>query len=165
MNRMRVLSSFFLALAVGLFPAGPVWSQITDGSFRGSVTDASGAAVPGATVKLIGSISQSLREATADATGEYLFPSVAPGVYDFTVSYQGFQTLRNQGVVLQVGQHATLDFKLQPGELLQEVNVTAQAPLLNTANATIGTVVDGEKVTQLPLNGRQFTQLILLTPG
>lgn len=165
MNRMRVLSSLFVALAMGLLPAGRAWSQITDGSFRGSVTDTSGAAVPGATVKLIGSVSHVLRDATADASGEYLFPSVAPGVYDFTVSYQGFQTLRNQGVVLQVGQHATLDFKLQPGELMQEVNVTAQAALLNTTNATIGTVVDGEKVTQLPLNGRQFTQLILLTPG
>src|SRR5258708_8301685 len=157
MNHMRVLSFFGLTLAVALSPAGTAWSQITNGSFRGSVSDASGAAVPGASVKLIDSVSHAVRESAADASGEYLFPSVAPGLYDFTVSYQGFQTLRNQGVVLQVGQHTTLDFKLQPGELMQELNVTAQAPLLNTTNSTIGTVVDGEKVTQLPLNGRQFT--------
>ena len=110
-------------------------------------------------------MSGAAREAVADASGEYLFPSVPPGAYNFVVSFHGFETLRNQNVSLQVGQQATLDFTLRPGDVQQSVTVTDQAPLLNTTNATIGTVVDGEKITQLPLNGRQFTQLILLTPG
>jgi outer membrane receptor protein involved in Fe transport len=162
---MKDKRTLVLALFAALLGHHPAWAQITDGSFRGVVADPSGAAVPGAKVELRDSVSQSAREATTDALGEYLLPGVPPGVYDFTVSFQGFQTLRNEHVVLQVGQHATLDFKLQPGELRQEIKVTGQAPLLNTANATIGTVVDDEKITQLPLNGRQFTQLILLTPG
>ncbi len=163
MSSMRKL--WVRNLVWGLLALSPALPQITDGSFRGSITDASGAAVPGARVQLKDTVSGAMRETTADASGQYLFPSVAPGTYDVTASFQGFETLRNQGVVLQVGQNATLDFKLRPGELRQEVNVTDQAPLLNTANATVGTVVDGEKITQLPLNGRQFTQLILLTPG
>ena len=162
---MSILRKFSLKnLVFGLLAFVPAVAQITDGSFRGTVTDLSGAAVPGARVQLRNSVSGVLRERQL-TNGQYLFPSVPPGTYDITASLQGFDTLRNQSVVLQVGQHATLDFKLRPGELRQEVNVTDQAPLLNTANATVGTVVDGEKITQLPLNGRQFTQLILLTPG
>ena len=70
MNRRRVLSTLSLALAVVMFPLTPAWTQITDGSFRGSVTDASGAAVPGATVKLTDSVSQASRDARVDASGE-----------------------------------------------------------------------------------------------
>jgi len=165
MNRRNRLWSAVLFGVLGLSLQPSVRSQITDGSFRGTITDASGAAVPGAAITLRDSVSGATRTAVSEGTGQYLFPSVPRGTYDFTVALQGFQTIRNDNVVLQVGQQATLDFKLQPGELKQEVRVTDQAPLLNTTNATVGTVVDGEKVTQLPLNGRQFTQLILLAPG
>ncbi len=153
---------------IGIFAAWmsqAAWGQITSGSFRGTVTDPSGSVIAGATVKMTDTVGGVSREAVADVSGVYLFPSVARGVYDFTVTFRGFETLRNTGVTLQVGQNATLDFTLRPGELKQEVTVTSQAPLLNTTNATVGTVVDSEKVTQLPLNGRQFTQLILLAPG
>src|SRR5581483_1739117 len=163
---MSILRKFWLKnLVFGLLALVPAVAQITDGTFRGTVTDTSGAAVPGAHVQLRNTVSGVLRETTVDANGQYLFPSVPPGTYDLVASLQGFDTIRNQGVILLVAQQATLDFKLHPGELRQEVNVTDQAPLLNTANATVGTVVDGEKITQLPLNGRQFTQLILLAPG
>jgi Carboxypeptidase regulatory-like domain/TonB dependent receptor len=143
----------------------PAWSQITEGTFRGVITDPSGAVVAGARVELRDTISGAARETTSNNSGEYLFPSVPPGVYSLTVSLPGFETLHNDEVTLQVGQQATLDFRLRPGDLKQVVTVRDQASLLNVTNATIGTVVDGEKVTQLPLNGRQFTQLILLTPG
>jgi hypothetical protein len=91
--------------------------------------------------------------------------NLPPGVYDFTVAYTGFATVENRGVTLLVDQVATLDFSLKPGATKQEVSITAQAPLVNFTNATVGEVVGSQEVVQLPLNGRQFTQLILLTPG
>jgi len=141
------------------------WSQITGGSFRGVITDSSGAVVADAKVVLVDTVSGARRDTASNDSGEYLFPSVPPGTYSFTVGASGFQMLRNDRVTLQVGQQATLDFKLRPGNVSESVTVTAEAPLLNTTDATIGTVVDEAKITQLPLNGRQFTQLILLTPG
>ena len=165
MTRFRALHLIFPALLFCLFTGALGWAQITSGSFRGTVTDSSGGVIAGAKVKMTETTLQVSRDATTDKTGQYLFPSVDLGTYDFTVSYSGFQTIVNSGVILQVGQNATLDFTLRPGSSVQEVTVTGQAPLLNTANATVGTVVDSEKVSQLPLNGRQFTQLMLLTPG
>ncbi len=144
---------------------GTAWPQITGGSFRGVITDQSGAVVSNAKVVLLDTVNGAPRNAVSGESGEYLFPSVPPGVYSFTVSASGFQTLHNERVTLQVAQQATLDFKLRPGNVSETVNVTGEAPLLNTTDSTVGTVVDGEKITQLPLNGRQFTQLILLTPG
>ena len=105
------------------------------------------------------------RTTTTDATGGYVLPEIPPGVYTFTVSFTGFATVENKGVTLLVDQVATKDFSLQPGAVKQEVTVTGQATLLNLTNATVSTVVESQQVQQLPLNGRQFTQLILLSPG
>jgi len=157
--RLLVFSACLLLLM------SPAWSQITDGSFRGVITDPSGAVVPDARIELQDAVSGASRNAQSNGAGEYLFPSVPPGMYNLTVTSGGFQTLHRDGVTLEVGQQATLDFKLRPGSATESVTVTADAPLLNATNATVGTVVEGEQITQLPLDGRQFTQLILLTPG
>jgi hypothetical protein len=159
-SQVAVISVVFSLISVGI-----AWSQIANGSFRGTVTDKSGAVIANATVKLAEATRGISRETATDDTGAYQIPNLPPGVYDFSVTFQGFQTLANKGVTLQVGQHATLDFSLQPGEVVETITVTSQAPLLNATNATVGTVVDREKISQLPLNGRQITQLILLTPG
>jgi hypothetical protein len=158
---MRVLA----ACAWCLLLACSAWPQITGGSFRGVITDPSGAVIPGVRVELLDTVTGATRDTQSNSAGEYLFPSVPPGVYNVTVSMGGFETLRNDGVTLLVGQQATLDFKLKPGSVNESVTVTGEAPLLNATNATVGTVVEGEQITQLPLDGRQFTQLILLTPG
>lgn len=141
------------------------WAQITDGSFRGVITDPSGAVIPGVKVNLLDAVSGAARDTLSNSAGEYLFPSVPPGAYNFIVSMAGFKTFHRDQVTLLVGQQVTLDFRLNLGDAQQSVTVTANAPLLNATNATVGTVVEGEQITQLPLNGRQFTQLILLTPG
>ena len=165
MKRRTVLWRVVVACIGALLTLDPAWSQITGGSFRGVITDPSGAVVPAAKVELFDTVSGASRDTNSNDSGEYLFPSVPPGVYSFTVRVAGFQTLHNDRVTLQVGQQVTLDFRLHPGDIKETVTVTAEAPLLDATSATVGTVVDGEKVTQLPLNGRQFTQLILLTPG
>jgi len=156
----------FLSLAsLVLFSTGRGLAQTVNGSFRGTVVDQSGAAVPHAVVKITNEGTGVSRQTSTDATGGYVLPEIPPGVYTFTVSFQGFATLENKGVTLLVNQNATLDFTLQPGAVRQEVTVTGQASLVNVTNSTISTVVESKEVEQLPLNGRQFTQLILLSPG
>lgn len=139
--------------------------QTVNGSFRGSVKDQSGGAIPGALVTATNVATGISRETRADSTGSYVLPDMAPGGYNFSVSYTGFSTLQDRGVTLLVNQIATMDFVLKPGTVRQKVTVQAQAPLANLSNATVSTVIAAQQVAQLPLNGRQFTQLILLTPG
>lgn len=140
-------------------------TQTVNGSFRGTVSDPSGAHIPGALVKATNVATGVTRQTITNLQGSYVLTDIPPGAYDFAVSYRGFATEQNRGVTLLVNQVGTLDFVLKPGGVKQEVTVTAQAPLANLVNATVGTVVGSRQVVQLPLNGRQFTQLILLTPG
>jgi hypothetical protein len=165
MRRGGSVVSFLLLLVLAGFPSTQGLAQTVNGSFSGTVLDQSEAAVPGASVSIANAATGVSRETTTNASGEYAFPNVRPGVYNFTVRFQGFATLENQGVTLLVNQNARLDFTLKPGSVQEQVTVAAQAPLANLVNATVGTVIGSEKVEQLPLNGRQFTQLILLTPG
>jgi hypothetical protein len=157
--------SFLLLLGLVGLLSSQALAQTVNGSFSGTVLDQSQAAVPGASVTITNAATGVSRETTANASGEYTLPNIPPGVYNFTVRFKGFATLENQGVTLRVNQNATLDFTLKPGSVQEQVTVEAQAPLANLVNATVSTVIGSEKVEQLPLNGRQFTQLILLTPG
>lgn len=156
-----VLVAAFGSLLLGIAALG----QTTSGSFRGRVTDQSGAAVPGASVQVTDIGKGVSRETKTDTSGYYEFPDMPPSTYDLTVTFRGFQTVSNRGVVLLVNQNATLDFTLVPGVVTQRVSVAAQAPLINTTNSTVGTVIDSRQVVNLPLNGRQFSQMILLSPG
>ena len=163
-NRSVLTISCIWFLSILLLPTVGL-GQTTSGTFVGTVTDTTGAVIPDAGVNLVDSATGVSRDATTDATGRYEFLNVAPGIYDFAITFTGFQTLRNPGVILQVNQDAIMDFVLEPGAVTEEVTVRGQVALINTTNATVGTVVEQERVTQLPLNGRQFSQLILLTPG
>ena len=142
-----------------------IFGQTTNGSFRGTVLDQSGAAVPKARLQITNTGTGVSFEAVTNGSGEYVVPSVPPGVYNIRVSLQGFETLESRGVTLLVNQNAVLDLTMKPGSITQEVTVTSQAPLANTTDSTVGTVIGTQSILQLPLNGRQFTQLTLLTPG
>ena len=135
------------------------------GSINGTITDQSGGVVPGAIVKLTQTGTNVSRQATTNSNGVYEFPLVNPATYDITVTLEGFAPVARRGVVLLVNQRATLDFVLKPGTVEQEMEVSAEAPLINSVDSTIGTVVDHQQAVNLPLNGRQFTRLILLAPG
>lgn len=149
-----------LLLFVLLAPA-----QTTNTLVTGLVTDPSGAAIPGAQIEVKNQGTGLLRSTTSGGDGIYILPQLAPGIYDISVRKQGFATEDRPNVQLHVNQNATLDFKLAISATSQTVEVTGAPPPLNTTSATLGDVVGHDAVVQLPLNGRQFTQLALLTPG
>jgi hypothetical protein len=141
-----------------------VWAQ-TQGQITGVVTDPSGAVVAGATVTVTNPQTNFTRQVVTNTAGNYVFPSLQPGVYNVKAEMQGFQTEIRNGVELQVEQVARLDFQLRVGAIAETVEVTGGAPLLTTESATVGTVIDNQRIVDLPLNGRNFVQLIALSPN
>src|SRR5262249_27928445 len=105
------------------------------------------------------------REAVSNSAGNYNFPELSPGVYNVQAEMQGFQTEVRRSVELQVQQAARIDFRLNIGAITQTVEVAGGPPLLDTENATVGTVIDNKKIVDLPLNGRSFVSLIALSPN
>ena len=151
-----------LALAVG------AWAQATLGSasLTGTVRDASGAAVPGASVILTETARGLIRETQSNGVGAYSFPTIPAAVYSLKVTREGFDAYELKDVRIEVGQRATVDVDLQLGQISTVVSVSAeQMILLETESNTIGTVVDSARVQSLPLNGRNFLQLALLAGG
>lgn len=143
----------------------PALAQTTNGLITGTVTDASGAVVADAEVAVTNQGTSQLRTATTDNAGSYIVPQLPPGIYDLSIKKQGFATEDQANVQLQVNQSATLNFQLSVSAAAQTVNVTGAPAELNTTSATIGNVIGHEEAVNLPLNGREFTQLTLLTPG
>lgn len=156
---------FLLLCLLVLLPARMALGQTTNGSFRGTITDQTGAAIGGAKVQVTNTGTRVSFEATTNDSGEYVIPSVPPGLYDIRVTMGGFETIESRAIELLVNQTVTLDYTMKPGSVTEEVTVTAQTPLANTTDATVRTVIGTESIVELPLNGRQFTQLTLLTPG
>jgi len=131
----------------------------------GTITDSSGAVVAGAQVNVTNQGTSELRTTTTDSNGYYIVPQLPPGIYDISIKKQGFATDNRADVQLQVNQNATLNFTLTVSSIAQTVKVTGAPPALNTTSATLGTVIGHTATVDLPLNGREFTQLTLLTPG
>ncbi len=142
----------------------PCFAQMV-GQVTGEVTDPSGAIVAGATVSIINSQTNVARTTTTNSAGDYSFPALQPGIYNLKAEMQGFQNEVHEGVDLQVEQIARIDFHLEVGAVTQTVEVSGGAPLLTTESATVGTVIDRDRIDDLPLNGRSFTQLVALTPN
>src|SRR5581483_4807640 len=142
-----------------------VSAQTTTGSISGSVSDSSGAVIPHATVRLTNVATQVATTAVTDATGDYLFPSVPAGEYVVEAEFSGFTKERHAGIRLDVNQNARVDFKLQPGQSTQVVQVTSDAPLVDTRDVQLGGTVDSQRVRDLPLNGRNVYDLTVLMPG
>lgn len=160
------LGFYVLTISVFLFTvSNPVVAQTNRGAFHGTVTDATGAMMPGAKVALTNLSTNEVRQATTDDHGYYTITSLVPGHYSVSVSKTGFQTATQPDVELLVNQDLQADYTLQVGSVTQQVEVMGSVSMLHTADATLGQVVGAAPVEDLPLNGRQFTQLILLTPG
>ncbi|MDE3166064.1 MAG: TonB-dependent receptor, partial [Acidobacteriota bacterium] len=129
------------------------------------MTDQSGAIVDGAAVTVTNPQTGFTRQVLTNNAGNYVFPALLPGLYDVKVSKQGFAVVSRNGVELQVNQVARLDFQMQVGGVAEQVEVTAGAPLLATENATVGTVIENRRIVELPLNGRNYLQLVALSPN
>src|SRR5882724_3983347 len=140
-------------------------AQTVNGTIHGTVTDATGAAIPDASVQVANLATGLTRKATASTTGFYTITQLPPGQYSVTVSKAGFATVVQGRLELLVNQDLEANYTLKVGEVTQHVEVTSAPPILDTANATLGQVIGSKQVVDLPLNGRQFTQLVLLTPG
>src|SRR5258706_11542020 len=152
---LRLLAVIFLTLRVLAHAA----------EISGTVLDSSSAVVPGAILTAIHRETNAQRRVMTSTQGVYVLPALAPGLYTIEVQAAGFQTAREIGVKLDVGQSARLDFTLKPGDVQQSVTVNAESDLVKTDSATVSTVINRDFIENLPLNGRSFQSLIALTPG
>src|SRR6185503_18246680 len=137
----------------------------TSGEITGLVTDSSGAAVSGANVTTTNKATGATRKITTNGEGLYSFPSLLPGVYELKVEQTGFKTAQLDNIKLEVQQTARLDVTMEVGQVGEVLTITSTSGLLNAENATVGTVVENKIVTELPLNGRQYLNLVALSPN
>ena len=170
MNRKAIASwmlQAFLAMTVVvlLFNSQSVHAQVDTGSITGTVTDASAAVVGGSKVTLTNEGTSAALSTTADSSGVYTFNPVRIGNYSITVAYQGFQTMTQKNITVNVGAAVVVNFALKPGQVSETVEVTSTTPLLETQTSSVGQVIDQKSVDNLPLNGRNFTFLAQLSAG
>lgn len=145
--------------------ASGLMAQQGRGSIQGTVSDSSGAAVPGAAVHVVNTATNMRFVAETNETGFYSAPALNVGTYSVTVEKQGFKKVVRTGITLLVDQRAQVDISLELGELSQSIQVEADALLVDTSGATVGKVIENRRVQELPLNGRNALSLVLLTPG
>jgi hypothetical protein len=164
MRRTTLSFSFSLLLFLTAFNIAS-FGQGGSATLSGTVTDTSGAAIVAAHITATNVDTNLVLTSDANASGLYRFPSIPPGHYTVVVEQKGFQKYQQAGVVLTVSQQATLDIGLQIGSETETVNVTAGAALINTTNAEVSNTVGEHAIRELPLNGRDPSSLVLLSPG
>jgi hypothetical protein len=157
----RLLMLVMLAVLVA---AQAAQAQAT-GGMTGIVTDASGAVIPGATVEVVNQGTTQTRVVTTGADGFFAVPLLAPGQYSVKATLSGFKTTTREGITVRVNDTARVDIAMAVGAVEEAVTVTGEAPLVETSHATLGITIDEQQVVELPLNGRNFTQLGTLIPG
>src|SRR6476646_1471402 len=152
-----------LAGSTWLLLCAPLLAQ-SFGTITGAVKDSTGAVVPGATVTVVNKGTNSTRTTSSNEVGLYDFPALPPGLYTVKTELDGFKTT-SRDLELQVQQTARVDFRLELGTLTETATVTGVSPLVETANARIGTVIENRRIVELPLNGRNYLQLVALSPN
>ena len=143
----------------------PAWSQSNVGAISGTVQDPSGAALVGCLVTARNQGTGSLQTATADATGSFVLPGLAAGTYHIRIEHTGFKTHEQQSVVLDAGSARSLSVTLEIGQMTESVSVSASAQQVQTTSGSVGKVIDEQQVSQIAMNGREYLQLLRLTPG
>jgi hypothetical protein len=164
MSLAKLLGRAAVLLVSWLWMGGISPAQ-TQGEITGVVTDSTGAVLVGAAITVTNPQTNFTRRVLTNSAGNYVFPALLPGLYNVTVTAQGFQSEIRSQVELQVEQIARIDFQLKLGSITESVEVNAGAPLLSTEDATIGTVIENRRIVDLPLNGRNFLQLVALSPN
>ena len=152
------LAASFLLLTASL-ASGQTFGEIT-----GQVADSSGAPVPAAAITVTNLNTNAARQTVSSGTGDYAFPSLPPGSYSVRIEKQGFKSETSK-VEVAVQQTVRLDFNLQVGQVSESVEVSAAAVQLQSENATVGTVIENKRIVELPLNGRNYLQLVSLAPN
>lgn len=154
-----------LALLASLVLSCALFAQEFRGTLTGQVTDPSGATVAGAQVQAVNNATQQTYPTTTTDKGVYFIPYMLPATYTVTVTATGFKTQVQDNVVLQASSSRGLNFTFQLGTETQTVEVTGAPPLIETANGSGGTVLTGQQLENLPMNGRQVYTLLGTTPG
>ena len=138
---------------------------VTSASVLGTVTDAAGALVPSATIQVKNVATGQVQQTPTSAQGRYTITDLPIGEYELQASAQGFQTTIHRGVTLTVGAQIVVDFSLAVGQSQQTITVEGQVSQVDTVSATVASYVEQKQITDLPLNGRNFTDLVALVPG
>ncbi len=159
------LLSAACALLSLLFWSLPGVSQTTTATLSGHITDETGGVLPGVHVTIVNRATGVQRSLGSDGGGRFTAPQLPPGLYDVTATMAGFETLLRQGTTLAVGQEANLALSMKVGAVTEQVMVTGEAPLLDTTTSAVGGVVEEKRIQEMPLNGRDFSQLPLVQPG
>src|SRR5678809_580711 len=161
MSLSRVIGRLLLLCAIVALPA---MAFAQDAVLTGTITDSTGAVLPGVTVAAVNEATGNNYETVTDATGVYRIP-VRVGAYKITANLAGFGDVMRTGVQLLVGQTITLNLQMAPSTLQETVTVTGEAPLIDLKNSAIGGNVDPKQVQELPVNGRNWMALALVAPG
>jgi hypothetical protein len=143
----------------------PLFSQTNTGRILGSVNDQTGAAVAGATVVITDTERGTSRNLNTDQAGAYVAPDLPPGNYKVRVSAPGFKSVERPNIQLEVAKDALIDVTLQPGQIAETVIVSGEVPLVDTTSSTLGGTLSNKEINELPLNGRNYENLLQLRPG
>jgi len=162
MKRTTALCMILIALILNW--AVVAIAQTTSARLQGTVTDTSGAVVPGATVSVTNMGTSRIDAVQTDETGTFVFATLPAGQYKLEIKHAGFASIV-QNVTLQTQQIAAMNFSLRVGQVSDTVTVTSDLPLIESASSAISTVVTGAQIVDLPINGRNFTELATLVPG
>jgi hypothetical protein len=161
LNSIRLMTVTMAVLLLSF----SAFSQGSSARILGTVTDQSGGVVAGATVSVVDTERGVTRTLTTDDAGEYNAPNLTPGNYLVRAEATGFKKIERTGIALEVGKEVRVDLTVQPGELGQTVTVTESVPLVETSNATLGGTLDNSDIVDMPLNGRNYQNLLALRPG
>ena len=162
---MRTLSSGFFSVVLLLCLSASLLAQTFRGGIQGTVTDSTGAAVIGADVTVKSADTGLVRTVTTNDQGDYIFNELPLGSYSVSVSKSGFGTRVTTGITVAVSVNTRADVQLVPGEVKQEVVVTAEAPIIDTTGNTMGGTIQANQLANLPINGGDFAKLLTLVPG
>ena len=160
---MKSLRAVLGAMLVWLLASVASAQAVAGSQLAGVIKDSSGGVLPGALVTIVKTDTAMTRTATTGADGSFVFPNLPVGPYQLKVAMDGFNTLVQDGIVLQVNTNPTLDLTLTVGSIGEQVTVAASSAMIESRSTGVGQVIDNEQVTQIPLNGRQATELIFLS--
>ena len=166
MHRRKVdkILAPLLVLVFSLFFAVSIYSQVTGATLSGTVSDASGGGIPGATISIKNTATGISQNFLADSAGYYTAPNLIPGTYDVAIRAKGFATVVST-VILAVGAQQQLNVPMKIGETSQTIQVSLDAPQIDLTTSTLTGQVESQTILELPLNGRDWTSLATLNPG
>src|SRR5437773_3579853 len=156
-----ILTAFFIGLFGSVMTCGSVWAQAT-AQISGTVQDQSGAVLPGSEITATQTDTGVSRTTITNETGSYVLPNLPLGPYRLEAGLPGFRTYVQTGIVLQVNSSPVINVVLQVGQVSEQVEVQANAALVETRSSTVGVVMENARILELPLNGRNVTDLITL---